>query len=481
VNSKLLIPFQGFGRLLIDFSYLLSKSEKQAGTPEKPLSDLGRVSYHSYWKSIILEYLSNHRDGKHVTVQSIQADTSLHSHDIALTFMLLGFIRKSVDNKFILAIDWSKVDAHMDRVEKSLKAGTRINLDPDALRWTPIVSGHDLFRSPYKGRDQSLSPLKSPPSGASSNSPLRKKRRTSNRDQAHKSTTSEEEQDSDVDENMSLNKQRQLMQKKKRLQKLKKNLNLSGECKGLDGGGATQNISHERQRANKSGSRRRSRAARPSQSGSSSYCDDDDADDEDEELELLSAKKHNNAAARNNTKTTSKTISQKSNTNKQDSTTQEAAGRYRRAAANKASHRISKDSRRSMSMSSSEPSSLSGMSSEDNEDTKRAAQMTEQRPSRKRKLSETEKENCESNAPSGTKQLSWPEQIARIKARNVPSRASADSTDSLEPSTSAPSLKRKVGRPPGAAAAARADQTKKGTATSQRYPTCSVRLVRFTV
>ena len=42
---------QGFGRLLIDFSYLLSKVEKQPGTPEKPLSDLGRY----FWLLSVLQ------------------------------------------------------------------------------------------------------------------------------------------------------------------------------------------------------------------------------------------------------------------------------------------------------------------------------------------------------------------------------------------------------------------------------------------
>ncbi|KIM31065.1 hypothetical protein M408DRAFT_327958 [Serendipita vermifera MAFF 305830] len=52
-------PYQrrGLGRLLIQFSYELSKHDGKIGSPEKPLSDLGMRSYAPIWISMVLDYL----------------------------------------------------------------------------------------------------------------------------------------------------------------------------------------------------------------------------------------------------------------------------------------------------------------------------------------------------------------------------------------------------------------------------------------
>lgn len=45
---------RGFGKLLIEFSYYLTRSLTSPGTPERPLSDLGLKGYLAYWIAVVL-------------------------------------------------------------------------------------------------------------------------------------------------------------------------------------------------------------------------------------------------------------------------------------------------------------------------------------------------------------------------------------------------------------------------------------------
>ena len=81
----------GYGRFLMSFSYELSKKEEKAGSPEKPLSDLGAVGYKSCWAHTILKTLRDYQ-GQMISIMDITRLTSILPEDIQSTLNMLGLI-----------------------------------------------------------------------------------------------------------------------------------------------------------------------------------------------------------------------------------------------------------------------------------------------------------------------------------------------------------------------------------------------------
>jgi hypothetical protein len=73
----------GYGRLVIEFSYLLSQREGKLGSPEKPLSDLGLLGYRAYWADKIVETVL--AAGDEISVDEIAQATSITHADVMNT------------------------------------------------------------------------------------------------------------------------------------------------------------------------------------------------------------------------------------------------------------------------------------------------------------------------------------------------------------------------------------------------------------
>ncbi|EDV59214.1 histone acetyltransferase KAT7 [Drosophila erecta] len=130
-------PYQrkGYGRLLIDFSYLLTRVEGKIGSPEKPLSDLGLISYRSYWKDVLLDYLCN-RSGNTIAIKDVSQETAIYSYDIVSTLQALGMM-KYWKGKHIVLKKQDVLDEYEERVKRR---GTFPKIDDSCLRWQPFIN-----------------------------------------------------------------------------------------------------------------------------------------------------------------------------------------------------------------------------------------------------------------------------------------------------------------------------------------------------
>jgi histone acetyltransferase HTATIP len=134
--------------------YTLSKLENKIGTPEKPLSDLGLLSYRRYWSEAIMEALLKQRakdgDTGHSSLSIKYIENSINSflnlifissdlseitaikkEDVLAALQNLNVIRYQ-QGSYVLSITKDLFDSYQDK--------RRLRVDTKCLYWTPKIT-----------------------------------------------------------------------------------------------------------------------------------------------------------------------------------------------------------------------------------------------------------------------------------------------------------------------------------------------------
>ncbi|TGZ66205.1 hypothetical protein CRM22_005466 [Opisthorchis felineus] len=129
-------PFQckGYGKFLIEFSYELSKLEGKSGSPEKPLSDLGLLSYRSYWAQTILELLLNCKSTEPgqepaLSINDIVERTSIKRDDVIATLSNLNVLFY-VKGQHVIYLSRELIASQHKSMERRA-----LRVDPKLIHW----------------------------------------------------------------------------------------------------------------------------------------------------------------------------------------------------------------------------------------------------------------------------------------------------------------------------------------------------------
>lgn len=134
-------PYQrkGFGKFIIAFSYELSKVERKCGTPERPLSDLGQLSYKSFWTEVLVQLLWEEKCEKrmHSTVEEMSARTFIKEADIVTTLQSLDLVHYW-KGQYVVNPASRKLEEHAKAVQASLEKRL-VRVKSECLSYTPRV------------------------------------------------------------------------------------------------------------------------------------------------------------------------------------------------------------------------------------------------------------------------------------------------------------------------------------------------------
>lgn len=134
---------KGYGKFLISLSYELGKIEGRCGSPEKPISDLGMVSYMSYWTGVLCKLLKEKNIGDEMSLEEIANQTRMTTLDVTETLKALNILvwykGKWVFSKTQLDIVAAEKEAAIAKEGADPTSVYVAPCRPEKLHWTPYV------------------------------------------------------------------------------------------------------------------------------------------------------------------------------------------------------------------------------------------------------------------------------------------------------------------------------------------------------
>tara|TARA_B100000795_G_scaffold268069_2_gene254248 strand:- start:328 stop:666 length:339 start_codon:yes stop_codon:yes gene_type:complete len=100
------------------------------GTPERPLSDLGLVSYRSYWAHVLLSIMQSHRGA--ISIKQLSEMSAIKTDDIVSTLQALKLI-KYWKGQHMISVS-SRV---LQEYVTSEQTRSGLQVDVSKLHWTP--------------------------------------------------------------------------------------------------------------------------------------------------------------------------------------------------------------------------------------------------------------------------------------------------------------------------------------------------------
>ncbi|CAF4216615.1 unnamed protein product, partial [Rotaria magnacalcarata] len=131
---------RGYGRFLIELSYLLSQKEGQVGTPERPLSTLGAQTYQAYWKIKIVELLLNYfnENKQKCLLKTIMNEIGMAIDDIIESLQNLGVLTMKSNGKPVINANVVQLEAMLKN--EKIKHAHWVAVDSEYLRFTPVLT-----------------------------------------------------------------------------------------------------------------------------------------------------------------------------------------------------------------------------------------------------------------------------------------------------------------------------------------------------